>query len=236
MGLWGTEVDYFVPDVLPALPNGLRGTGAIEAQALQNRVDLQVAKLSLAATAQAYGLTDATRVLTDLEVIAGAELEREVEEDGDTETSVLPQVELEFQIPIYDSGKARMRKAELSYLQAANSLAETAVAVRSEARVAETKYRGTHAIAKQYRDVVLPLRRIINEESLLANNGMITSTFELLADVRDGLGSELNAAEAKHQFWLAAAGLDAAIYGGGGGAGGGDAGGVELAAGGGAGH
>jgi outer membrane protein TolC len=236
MGLWGTEVDYFVPDALPALPNGLRGTGAIEAQALQNRVDLQVAKLSLAATAQAYGLTDATRVLTDLEVIAGAELEREVEEDGDTETSVLPQVELEFQIPIYDSGKARMRKAELSYLQAANSLAETAVAVRSEARVAETKYRGTHAIAKQYRDVVLPLRRIINEESLLANNGMITSTFELLADVRDGLGSELNAAEAKHQFWLAAAGLDAAIYGGGGGAGGGDAGGVELAAGGGAGH
>jgi outer membrane protein TolC len=65
---------------------------------------------------------------------------------------------------------------------------------------------------------------------------MITSTFELLADVRDGLGSELNAAEATHQFWLAAAGLDAAIYGGGSGSGGGDAGGAELAAGGGAGH
>ncbi|WP_281823637.1 TolC family protein [Jannaschia rubra] len=227
MGLWGTEVDYFVPDALPALPGGLKSTAGIEARALANRVDLEVARLSLAATASAYGLTDATRVLTDLEVIAGAELERE-REDGNVEEEVLPQVELEFQIPIYDSGKARLRKAELAYLQSANMLAETAVAVRSEARAAETQYRGTHAIARQYRDVILPLRKLINEESLLANNGMITSTFELLADVREGLGSQLDAAEAKHQFWLAAAGLDAAIYGGGGGGGGGEAGGVDL--------
>lgn len=234
MGLWGTEVDYFVPDALPPLPGGLRSTAGIEARALRERVDLEVARLSLAATAQAYGLTDATRVLTDLEVIAGAELERE-DEDGEIEEEVTPQVELEFQIPIYDTGRARLRKAELSYLQAANVLAEAAVAVRSEARIAETRYRGTHAIARQYRDVVLPLRRTIDEESLLANNGMITSTFELLADVRAGLGSQLDAAEAKHQFWLAAANLNAAIYGGGGAAGGGDAG-VELAGGGDAPH
>lgn len=235
MGLWGTEVDYFVPDALPALPGGLRSTAGIEARALENRVDLEVARLSLAATAVAYGLTDATRLLTDLEVIAGAELEREAEEDG-IEEEISPQVELEFIIPIYDSGLARLRKAELSYLQAANMLAETAVDVRSEARVAETQYRGTYAIARQYRDVVLPLRDIIDEESLLANNGMITSTFELLADVREGLGSELDAAEAKHRFWLAAAGLDAAIYGGAGAGGGGEAGGVELAGGGAAPH
>ncbi|XDA98703.1 TolC family protein [Sulfitobacter sp. LCG007] len=235
MGLWGTEVDYFVPDALPALPGSLRSTAGLEVRALQNRVDLEVARLSLAATAAAYGLTDATRTLTDLEVIAGAELERE-REDGNSEEEVTPQIELEFAIPIYDSGKARLRKAELSYLQAANVLAEAAVNVRSEARSAETQYRGTYAIARQYRDVVLPLRRIIDEESLLANNGMITSTFELLADVREGLGSQLDAAEAKHQFWRAAAGLDAAIYGGAGAAGGGDGGGVELAAGGGAGH
>ena len=112
-------------------------------------------------------------------------------------------------------------------------LAETAVAVRSEARDAETQYRGSYTVARQYRDVILPLRETINEEALLANNGMITSTFELLIDVREGLGSQLDAAEAKHQFWLAAAGLDAAIYGGGGaGGGGGEGGGVDLGGGG----
>lgn len=231
MGLYGTEVDYYVPDTLPALPGGLRSTSGIEATALRNRVDLDVARLSLAATAQSYGLTNATRRLTDLEVITGIELERENEE-GETEEELTPQVELEFAIPIFDSGRARLRAAELSYLQAANVLAEASVAVRSEARDAETQYRGTYAVARQYRDVVLPLRKIIDEQALLANNGMITSTFELLIDIRAGLASQIDAAAAKQRFWLAAAGLDAAIYGGGG-AGGGDAGaGVELAAGG----
>ena len=231
MGLWGTEVDYYVPDALPALPGGLRSTAGIETIALQNRVDLEVARLGLAATARAHGLTNATRYLTDLQVVSGVELERE-DEEGEIEQEVTPQIELEFAIPIFDSGRARLRTAELSYLQAANVLAEAAVAVRSEARVAETRYRGNYAVARQYQDVVLPLRRIIDEESLLANNGMITSTFELLADVREGLESQISAAEAKHQFWLAAAGIDAAIYGGAGAFGGGEAG-VEVAAGGG---
>ncbi len=230
MGLYGTEVDYYVPDVLPDLPGGLRGTSGIEAMALGNRVDLEVARLSLAATAQAYGLSDATRVLSDLTVVAGVELERE-DEDGDVETVTTPQVELDFAIPIYDTGRARLRKAELAYLQQANVLAETAVAVRSEARVAETRYRGNYAIARQYRDVVLPLRQELNDQALLANNGMITSTFELLADIREGLASQLDAAEAKHQFWLASAGLNAAIYGGVGASGGGEDAGVELAGG-----
>ena len=239
MGLWGSEVDYYVPDALPALPGGLRSTSGIEATALRNRVDLAVARLGLAATARAYGLTDATRTLTDLEVISGVELEREPvdEGDGEIEQGLTPQVEVEFAIPIFDSGRARLRTAELTYLQAANVLAEAAVAVRSEARDAETQYRGSYEIARQYRDVVLPLRRIIDEESLLANNGMITSTFELLIDIRAGLSSQLDAAGAKQRFWLAAAGLDAAIYGGAGGAAAGEGGaGVDLAGEGGAGH
>ncbi|HBB85384.1 MAG TPA: copper resistance protein, partial [Sulfitobacter sp.] len=193
-----------------------------------------IARLGLEATAKAYGLTDATRTLTDLEVIAGAEIERE-EEDGETETSVSPQVEFEFVIPIFDSGKARLRKAELSYLQAANVLAEQAVNVRSEARAAATAYRSSHQIARHYSDVVLPLRRTIDEEALLSNNGMITSTFDLLNDAREKIASQLEAASAKREFWLASAGLTAAIYGGG--SGGGGAGGeTQIAAGGGGGH
>ena len=234
MGLWGQDVSYFVPDALPRVPNTVRSVGNIERLALSNRVDLEVARLGLKAQARAFGLTDATRTLTDLEVIAGAELERE-EENGNIETVVTPQVEFEFAIPIFDSGKARLRQAELSYLQAANVLAEQAINVRSEARAAATAYRYSHQIARHYSDVVLPLRRTINEEALLSNNGMITSTFDLLNDAREKLSSELEAANAKRDFWLASAGLTAAIYGGG--SGGGNAGGeMQIAAGGGAGH
>ena len=214
MGLWGTEVDYYVPDALPSLPGRLSVPQSVERAALSNRVDLEVAQLGLAATARAFRLTDATRTLTDLELVAGVETEREAE-DGDTDTVTTPQVELAFAIPIYDSGQARLRRAELTYLQAANVLAERAVNVRSEARAAETDYRSSHRIARHYRDVVVPLRETIEEEALLSYSGMITNTFELLIDTREKLASELEAAEAKKDFWLASANLTAAIYGGG---------------------
>jgi outer membrane protein TolC len=232
MGLWGTEVDYYVPDALPALPRSVGRITNIEGKALRNRLDLQVAKLGLEAQAAAFGLTDQTQLLTDLEIIAGFEMEREAV-GGGIETQTTPQIELEFAIPIYDTGKARMRKAELMYLQAANVLAERAVNVRSEARRAETSYHASYKIARHYRDVLVPLRVTVEEEGLLSYNGMITNTFELLTDVREKLGASLEAANAKREFFMAQADLTAAIYGGG--AGSADAGGegATLAAGGG---
>ncbi|BDY17294.1 hypothetical protein Sulfitobl28_32640 (plasmid) [Sulfitobacter pontiacus] len=129
-----------------------------------------------------------------------------------------------------------MRKAELSYLQAANVLAERAVNVRSEARGAERAYHASYKIARHYRDVLVPLRKTVENEALLSYNGMITNTFELLTDVREKLGAELEAADAKRAFFMAQADLTAAIYGGGAGSGGGGSEGATLAAGGGAGH
>jgi len=231
MGLWGSEVDYYVPNALPALPGSVGRVTNVEAKALRNRVDLRVAKLGLEAQAKAFGLTDQTRIVSDLEIISGLELEREPEGGS----VVTPQVELEFAIPIYDTGKARLRKAELAYLQSANVLAERAVNVRSEARGAETAYHTSYKIARHYRDVLVPLRTTVEEEGLLSYNGMITNTFELLLDVRQKLSAQLEAANAKREFYMAQADLTAAIYGGGAGGGGGGEG-ATLTAGGGAGH
>ncbi|TDK50711.1 TolC family protein [Antarcticimicrobium luteum] len=234
MGLWGSEVDYFVPNALPSLPSSVGSITNLEARALQNRVDLRIARLGLEAQAAAFGLTDRTRLITDLEFIAGFESEREIEK-GRRETATTPQLELEFAIPIYDTGQARMRKAELGYLQAANVLAEKAVNVRSEARGAEVAYHASYRIARHYRDVLVPLRATVEQEGLLSYNGMITNTFELLTDVREKLGAELEAANAKRDFYLSQAELTAAIYGGGaGGENGGES--AAIAAGGGAGH
>ena len=247
MGLWGTDVDYLVPDRLPTLPAQLAKKDRIEAEALKQRVDLKVAKLELEAVAQSYGLTEATRYVTDLELIAGFEAEREIEteyelqngkleETSTRQTVITPQIELEFVIPIFDSGKARMRKAELSYMQAANLLAEKAVNIRSEARSAYTAYRSTYDIALHYRNALVPLRSKIEEESLLTYNGMITNTFELLADTRAKLTSIILASNAKREFWLAEANLSASIFGGGGSATGPRVSTAAVAGSGGAGH
>ena len=246
MGLWGNEVDYYVPNALPRVPGRIKRKVSIEKEALHRRVDLQVAKLELEAVAKSYGLTEATRYLTDFEIIAGVEAEREVETEIELEngelreikerkTVVTPQIEFEFVIPIFDTGKARMRKAEIAYMRAANMLAERAINIRSEARSAYTNYRSTRDIALHYKRNVLPLRTTIDEEALLTYNGMITSTFELLADTRAKINSLLLSVRAKKAFWIADANLSAAIYGGGAAASGG-APTAEVAEGGGSPH
>lgn len=224
MGLWGNDVSYFVPDKLPALPVSLRSGRSIEAEALRKRVDLQIARLELELAAKTYGLTEATRYVTDLELISGFEAEQEVETEfeivaGDLEEEktrkvvVTPQVEIEFTIPIYDTGKPRLRKAEMTYLKGANLLAEKAVNIRSEARSAYINYHSRHEIARHYRRSVLPLRQSVEQESLLTYNGMITNTFELLADTRAKINTLVMSVNAKREFWLAEADLNAAIYG-----------------------
>ena len=235
MGLWGADAVYYVPNALPQLPRSVAARPKIEAEALGRRVDLSIAKLELEAAAQENGLTDATRYVTDLEIIAGFEAEREAE-DGEVSSETTPQIEVEFDIPIFDSGKARKRKAETAYMRAANELAQMAVNVRSEARSAYLAYTASHQIARHYRDAVLPLRRTIEEEGLLSYNGMITNTFELLADTRARLNSNLLESSARRDFWLADANMVAAVYGGGAAAGGGGESGGGVADEGGAGH
>ena len=169
----------------------------------------------------------------DLEVMAG--LEREKPKDGDP-AELEKRIELEFAIPIFDSGDARLRKAEFMYMQAANRLAEKAVNIRSEARGAYDKYKSTHEIARHYRDKVVPLREVIKQEVLLEYNGMISSTFELLADTRAATNAMLMSVNAKQNFWLAEIDLRSAIHGGYAGGSASEGGGVSLAEGSGGGH
>ena len=213
MGLSGSEGEFQIPNRLPSLPNALIKRDDIEAEAIHKRMDLQVARLELQATAQSYKLEDVTRIVTDIELAGTYEKERE-REDGRILSDVSKTASLEFTIPIFDSGQARLRKGELAYMRAANRLAELAVNVRSEARSAYLAYKSNYDIARHYRNNVLPLRNAIEEQSLLTYNGMITSTFELIADTREKIDSTILAVNAKRDFWLAEANLAPVIYGG----------------------
>ncbi len=54
---------------------------------------------------------------------------------------------------------------------------------------------------------MLPLRKAVEEEGLLTYNGMITNTFDLLADTRARVDTQLLAVNARKNFWLADATL-----------------------------
>ena len=213
MGLSGSDIDFQIPNRLPSLPKSLIKRDDIEAEAMHKRMDLQVARLELQAAAQSYKLEEVTRLVTDIELVGTWEKEREREE-GKIVSEPSKTAGLEFTIPIFDSGQARLRKGELAYMRAANQLAELAVNVRSEARSAYVAYRSNYDIARHYRNNVLPLRNVIEEQSMLTYNGMITSTFELISDTREKIDSTILAVNAKRDFWLSEANLAPVIYGG----------------------
>ena len=213
MGLWGADLDYYVPDRLPGLPGRRPGLSDIERLALAHRVDLAIGRLELEAVVQEYRLAGQTRMLSDIAIVAGAEAEREETATGD-KTEVTPILDVSFEIPVYDTGTLVSRRGELAYMRAAHRLAQDAVNARSEARSAHAAVTGKYNVARHWRDEVLPLRRVIDEEALKSYNGMLTSTFELIADAREGLEAERGAAAARADYWRAEAAMTAAIWGG----------------------
>jgi outer membrane protein TolC len=224
MGLWGSDIQYRLPAVLPNLPGRPRTLRQIEAEAIERRIDLSVARMELDALAKSLGLTQTTRFVTDLEIAGMRNYERKTEindlGEAETERSKWKGIEVEFQIPIFDFGEARERQAEALYMRAVHQLAELAVNIRSEARGAYRTYRGAYDISRQYQNEVLPLRKIISDETLLQYNAMIADPSELLVDARGRIASNAAAIGAKRDFWLATVNLRTAVIGGG--AGGGD--------------
>ena len=212
LGLWGGDLDFKIPDTLPSMPRRPQVLPAVEVDAVRRRIDIQVARLEIGALAKSYGLTQATRFVNLLEV---AYVDKQVKERADGRKTRDTGFEVEFQIPLFDFGEVRARQAEQTYQQAINRLAEKAVNARSQAREAYRSYRATYDIAAHYRREVLPLRKVITEETLLRYNAMQVDVFALLTEVRQRTASINAGVQAQRDFWLASVDLAVSVMGGG---------------------
>ncbi len=73
----------------------------------------------------------------------------------------------------------------------------------SELREAYFNYRTAYDLAKHYQSEILPLRKVIAEETSLRYNGMFMSVFELLADHREQSKTMMAGIAAQLAFWQA---------------------------------
>lgn len=195
---------FRLPARLPELPAAARSVGDAEVAAMRDRLDVQSARRAVEHTADSLGLSKATRFINVLELSGIREREGEHRSRG---------YEISLEVPLFDWGGARVAHAEATYMQAVNLLAAAAVNARSEARESHEDYKASYELAKHYRDVVIPLRQKISEETLLRYNGMLLSVFELLADAREQTAAVNNYITALKEYWIADANLDAAIGG-----------------------
>jgi len=205
LGLWGASARKLaLPERLPELPATLREYESVEGEAIQRRIDVQVANANIIAMASNYSLTRRSPFLSSIEI-------GPVVEKGGDETERA--VELEFSIPIFDAGGIANEKARFLFEQSQAQAQSVAIAAASQAREAYQTYRSYWDIARHYTEVLIPLRREVSAERLLHYNGMLLSVFDLLDDVRMAADLEASAIRAVRDFWIADIRLQLALTG-----------------------
>lgn len=205
LALSGDPLVFTLPDRLPDLPAAPAEPKDAEQTAMHMRLDVLMAKRTTESTAKSLGLTKTTRFINVLH--AGYQNKSTTGEPRSNG------YEIEFELPLFDFGSARVARAEATYMQAVSRTAQVAVNARSEVRESYSAYRTAYDLAKHYRDEVVPLRKRISDENLLRYNGMLASVFELLVDAKDQIASVTGAVEALRDYWVAETNLQSALTG-----------------------
>ena len=151
LGLGDRHHALKLPERLPDLPVALRRVEEIETQALAQRLDVQVAKLDTESTAKSLGLTRATRFVNAFEV--------GYQNKSASNAALAQGYQVEFSLPLFDWGQTRVRRAENIYMRSFYRSTDVALQARSEAREGYAAYRTNFAIARQYRDEIIPARK-----------------------------------------------------------------------------
>ncbi len=205
------SAQLLLPDRLPDLPKEARAADVVNGVAVDQRLDVQLARSQLDAAGKSQGLNLITS-LVDVEV--GIRRDTVFDNAGGVGSAAARRgYELGIRLPIFDWGNAKRDAMNAQSLAAANRYEGTVRSATSQLRESYSAYRTAYDVARHYRDEVVPLRKTMAEENVLRYNGMLIGVFELLADTRDQISSVVTAINAYQQFWLADAALSASMTG-----------------------
>jgi cobalt-zinc-cadmium efflux system outer membrane protein len=205
MGTWGEQTAWEAVDDLPVIPADTTSLTGLESIAISQRLDLAAAGAEVRAFAKTVTLA---RFAQFPELRAGVHFEREPEGTRTTGPAV------ELALPLFDRGQHAVARAEAQLRQAQGRYAALAVAIRSEVRAARDRLTAARQLAEYYRDVVLPRRERIVEQTQREYNFMLVGVFQLLQGKQDEINAQREYLEAQRDYWIAWAELDHALGGG----------------------
>lgn len=201
LGLWGSAAQLALPAQLPALPPTMPLMPNLEATALRHQPELALARIEAQQTSA--GVTEPH--LRQWQQAVDAALKP----SGPTAEAALGEPSA---TPVLDARQVPMTHA-LERANRTQAQAHTlAVATRSQAREAYFRYRTAMDMAQHQRDAAL-LTAALQDETQLRYNGMLQSTWDLLASARARLQSESAANQAQRDAWLAYIDLQAVLSG-----------------------
>lgn len=207
LGLWGADAQINLPQRLPDLPTlPLPATG-LEDSAVRNRPELVLASINARLELTAVGEPELLRWQKATDQALGT---TPAAPTSPEQALLAPQP---LTAPVLDTQRLRLSPALEQAATAQIHAGALAVATRSQAREAYYRYRTAYDLARHQRDEVAPLNTALQEETQLRYNGMLQSTWDLLASATARIQSVNAAVQAQRDFWLADTDLQAVLAG-----------------------
>ncbi|HEX2229425.1 MAG TPA: TolC family protein [Candidatus Binatia bacterium] len=194
MGLWGKQTQWQSDQRLPEIPEQPVKTEHLERLALEKSMDLLNARQRIMLAGNQLGFNRWTALLPELHTGALGEREEGSWELGPT---------LEFPIPLFDRGQARVGRAAAELRSAQQQYYAFAVRIRSTARAVQDRMEGARDRALYYRDILLPLHERIVNEAQLQYNAMQLGPRQLLNAREQQIETAAAYIEALREYWLA---------------------------------
>ncbi|HVS26459.1 MAG TPA: TolC family protein [Burkholderiales bacterium] len=193
MGLWGTDTQWKINPRMPEIPNDTLDLNRLETRAIGASLDLAAARKRIESIARVLGLTNATALIPEFEVGAAFDRDDGVRKYGPTAT---------LQIPIFDQGQARQAAAQSELRRAQQAYTAFAIEIRSAVRSARQAMEVSYARALHVKNVILPLRTKIVDDTLLQYNAMQVGIFQLLLSQQQQIAAGRQYIETLRDYWL----------------------------------
>jgi outer membrane protein, heavy metal efflux system len=205
LGFWGDTTSWRFAETLPPLPELEVKLDHLEALALQQRLDVAVARRQVALLSKAVDLARTTRLFGRIDV--GVDMHR------DPNGPLLLGPNLIIELPIFDQRQAVIARLEAQRREQERKLSAISIGARSEVRLAEVRLRVGRQTVLHYRDVLLPLRKRVADQTLLHYNGMFLGMYQLLTAKQGEMDARRGYLEALRDYWSARAELARAVGG-----------------------
>ena len=196
--------DWQLPPQLPDAPAEQFAADELERTALERRLDLRAAERRIRNARHALGGARRFGGVDEVELGGGAE-----REEGDW--SFGPN--LAVPLPFFNQGQGPIAAARAEYRRSRAQRDAIVLDVRAEVATAASQLAAARSRATRLRDVVLPLRKRIVDETQLQYNAMAAGIFDLLRAKQEEVEAQAQHVEALRDYWTARAKLERAAGG-----------------------
>jgi len=206
LGIWGPEGETWAVEPRLPVPAKLGVTAAeLEGRVLEASLDLRAMHHSIMALGHEVGLER-------LEVMfpkgnLGAQADREP--DGTWSVGPLTS----FSLPVFNFGQAASAEARARLRQAYERYTDLAVRIRRSARSAYVESEASGNNSRYLREVIIPLRSSITEQTQRQFNAMQLGVFQLLEARRHELDAGRRYVETLRDHWIARTHVEALLLG-----------------------